>query len=256
MGARHATHPISTAESAVSVPYRDERDMTAWPLRDVVGSVSDYVSCPGEHLIVRRGHRIPPARAGLRSPRGVIRRRLHRRPEPACRGGQCTGTATRRARRRRTGTARRSTGDLDPDRAAFVGAHLRALECSARKFAGDDIGFVDEVRAYFDVDIEPEDPAIYRAAHAELAAVLGVPGSSGEALAAAMPAIGVPTRSRRSGSTSACVPSAAHCVSGCAPPIRCPTPRSSTSRWSPTSRGRDSTTTSATIAPEWRSTSI
>ncbi|MDF3283100.1 DUF885 domain-containing protein [Gordonia sp. N1V] len=76
-------------------------------------------------------------------------------------------------------------GDLDPDRAAFVGAHLRALECSARKFAGDDIGFVDEVRAYFDVDIEPEDPAIYRAAHVELAAALGVPGSSGEALAAA-----------------------------------------------------------------------
>lgn len=73
-------------------------------------------------------------------------------------------------------------GALDAARAEFVGAQLRALECSARKFAGDDVGFVDEVRAYFDVDIEMADPDRYRQAHSELAEALGVPGASGDDL--------------------------------------------------------------------------
>ncbi|MFE0751513.1 DUF885 domain-containing protein [Gordonia sp. NPDC058843] len=76
-------------------------------------------------------------------------------------------------------------GALDAPRAEFIGAHLRALEFSARKFAGDDIGFVDEVRAYFDVDIEMADPDRYRQAHAELAQALGVPGAMGEELRSA-----------------------------------------------------------------------
>ena len=42
------------------------------------------------------------------------------------------------------------------------------------KFAGEDIGFVDEVRAYFDVDISAEDPEVYRQAHRKLADALGV----------------------------------------------------------------------------------
>ena len=71
---------------------------------------------------------------------------------------------------------------LTPDRAAFVDAHLRALECSARKFAGESIGFVDEVRAYFDVDIAPADTDDYRKAHGELASALGVPDATGPAL--------------------------------------------------------------------------
>jgi len=73
---------------------------------------------------------------------------------------------------------------LPADRAEFVAAHLRALECSARKFAGEDVGFVDEVRAYFDVDIAPADPARYREAHGALAEALGVPGATGERLRA------------------------------------------------------------------------
>ena len=73
-------------------------------------------------------------------------------------------------------------GSLDPARAEFIGAHLRALECSARKFAGDDVGFVDEVRAYFDVDIEMADEDRYRHAHAELAEALGVPRATGDEL--------------------------------------------------------------------------
>lgn len=73
-------------------------------------------------------------------------------------------------------------GALDAARAEFIGAHLRALECSARKFAGDDVGFVDEVRAYFDVDIAMADPDRYRQAHADLAEALGVPGATGDEL--------------------------------------------------------------------------
>ena len=73
-------------------------------------------------------------------------------------------------------------GALDAARAEFTGAHLRALECSARKFAGDDVGFIDEVRAYFDVDIAMADPDRYRQAHADLAEALGVPGATGDEL--------------------------------------------------------------------------
>jgi hypothetical protein len=65
---------------------------------------------------------------------------------------------------------------LDDARAAFVGAHLRALECAARKFAGEDVGFVDEVEAYFDVRITKGDPERYREAHAKLDEALGGTG--------------------------------------------------------------------------------
>lgn len=61
---------------------------------------------------------------------------------------------------------------LPADRAEFLAVHLRALECSARKFAGDEIGFVDEVRAYFDVDIEPGREDDYRDAHRAMDEVL------------------------------------------------------------------------------------
>src|SRR4051794_11543607 len=42
---------------------------------------------------------------------------------------------------------------LEAARADYLGAHLRALACAGRKFAGEDVGFVDEVAAYFDVHI-------------------------------------------------------------------------------------------------------
>ncbi|MGB3302709.1 MAG: DUF885 domain-containing protein [Gordonia sp. (in: high G+C Gram-positive bacteria)] len=71
---------------------------------------------------------------------------------------------------------------LPADRAEFVSAHLRALECSGRKFAGEAIGFVDEVEAYFDVRIGPGDEAVYRDAHAAMADALGVPGATGDQL--------------------------------------------------------------------------
>lgn len=77
----------------------------------------------------------------------------------------------RRARDLRT----QLPGELSSARAAFIDSHLVALDCSARKMAGEAIGFVDEVRAYFDVDIAPADLQVYRDSHAQLAAVLEVP---------------------------------------------------------------------------------
>src|SRR5690349_19817503 len=42
---------------------------------------------------------------------------------------------------------------LERPRADYLRAHLRALDCAGRKFAGEPVGFVDEVRDYFDVSI-------------------------------------------------------------------------------------------------------
>lgn len=57
---------------------------------------------------------------------------------------------------------------LDPQRTEFIDAHLRALECSGRKFAGDELSFIEEVRAYFDVDIELGEVDDYHDAHRRL----------------------------------------------------------------------------------------
>ncbi|MFD3702843.1 DUF885 domain-containing protein [Nocardia sp. NPDC058658] len=73
---------------------------------------------------------------------------------------------------------------LSAQRTEFLDAHLVAMECSARKFAGEQIGFVDEVRAYFDVDIAPGDPDDYREAHRQMDEVLGGDGPLAERAAA------------------------------------------------------------------------
>ncbi|MEV6341390.1 DUF885 domain-containing protein [Nocardia vinacea] len=73
---------------------------------------------------------------------------------------------------------------LPRQRAEFLDVHLRALECSGRKFAGDDIGFVDEVRAYFDVDIAPGDVEDYRDAHRQMDEVLPGDGPLAERVTA------------------------------------------------------------------------
>src|SRR3984957_10566838 len=65
---------------------------------------------------------------------------------------------------------------LDSARADFIAAHLRALACAGRKFAGEPVGFVDEVRAYFDVSIDKGDPEQYRQAHVLLDDSLGGSG--------------------------------------------------------------------------------
>lgn len=95
------------------------------------------------------------------------------RPEPA-------GLAAR-ARLLR---AELPSAELAPDRAAYLAAQLTALECSARRFAGEPVAFVDEVEAYFGVRITPGEQDRYAAAHARLDALLPGDGPLPERFAA------------------------------------------------------------------------
>jgi hypothetical protein len=74
--------------------------------------------------------------------------------------------------------------DLDSVRGDYVTAHLRALACAGKKFAGQEVGFVDEVEAYFDVHIAKGDPERYRQAHRALDDALGGSGPLAERMAA------------------------------------------------------------------------
>lgn len=78
----------------------------------------------------------------------------------------------------------RRTATFTDQRAEFIAAHLRALRCAGRKFAGEQIGFVEEVRDYFDVEIGYGEPESYRAAHARMDDVLGGNGSLTERMVA------------------------------------------------------------------------
>jgi hypothetical protein len=73
---------------------------------------------------------------------------------------------------------------LAPDRVELLRSQLTALECNARRLAGEPVGFVDEVRAYFGVDIALGDETEYVAAHKELDAVLPGAGPLAERYAA------------------------------------------------------------------------
>jgi hypothetical protein len=75
-------------------------------------------------------------------------------------------------------------GGFDQARADYVGAHLRALACAGRKFAGEDVGFVDEVEAYFDVHITKGDTEQYRQSHRKLDEALGGTGPLAERMVA------------------------------------------------------------------------
>lgn len=85
--------------------------------------------------------------------------------------------------------ARRLLDDVDgaglsDQRAEYLKAHLRALECAGRKFAGEDVGFVDEVRAYFDVSITKGSEDRYREAHRALDEAVGGSGPLAERMQA------------------------------------------------------------------------
>src|SRR5918993_877839 len=69
---------------------------------------------------------------------------------------------------------------LPADRTEYIRGQLTGLECTARKMSGEPVGFVDEVAAYFQVDVVLGDPAEYAAAHAELAALLPGRGTLAE----------------------------------------------------------------------------
>ena len=81
--------------------------------------------------------------------------------------------------------ARALLGELDSsglpaDRAAYLRGQLTGLECSARKLGGEPVGYLDEVAAYFQVEVTLGDPGTYAAAHAELDALLPGDGTLAE----------------------------------------------------------------------------
>lgn len=105
----------------------------------------------------------------------VLRREVENAPAP-----QPSELASRAADLR----AALPEAGLAPERTEFLDVHLRALECSGRKFAGESIGFVDEVRAYFDVEIAPGDVEDYRDAHRRMDEVLPGDGPLAERVGA------------------------------------------------------------------------
>lgn len=66
---------------------------------------------------------------------------------------------------------------LSPARQAYLDAQARALECSARRLAGEAIGFLTEVEHYFEVAIAPGDPDRYAAVHEAIGELLPGPGA-------------------------------------------------------------------------------
>lgn len=73
--------------------------------------------------------------------------------------------------------------DLDPARAAFLSAHLDALQVAGRRLAGLEMSFIDEVESYFQVRIAEIDTDVYATAHDEISALLGGTGPLDERLA-------------------------------------------------------------------------
>ncbi|MEV3925631.1 DUF885 domain-containing protein [Actinomadura coerulea] len=65
---------------------------------------------------------------------------------------------------------------LAEPRRRFLSAQLTALNCAARRMAGEEIPFRDEVRTYFEVDIEPGEPDRYAEIHDAIGALLPGPG--------------------------------------------------------------------------------
>lgn len=106
----------------------------------------------------------------------ALRAQVHNepRPEPAA--------LAARARELR---AELPGAGLPSARQGFVDAQLVALECSGNRLAGVEVPFIAEVEAYFQVRVSPGDQDVYRAAHAELEAVLPGGGSLRERLDAA-----------------------------------------------------------------------
>ena len=74
--------------------------------------------------------------------------------------------------------------DLPADRVDYLRGQLAGLECTGRKMNGEPVGFVEEVRSYFQVDVVLGDESVYAAAHAELDVLLPGSGSLAERYAA------------------------------------------------------------------------
>ena len=74
---------------------------------------------------------------------------------------------------------------LGAARTDYLTAHLDALAVAGRRLAGEPMSFIDEVRSYFQVDIDLVDTDVYAAAHDEIGALLGGSGPVRDRLRAA-----------------------------------------------------------------------
>jgi len=75
-------------------------------------------------------------------------------------------------RRARELLAELDSSGLAAERITFLRAQLVGLECSARVMSAEPVGFVDEVTAYFDVQVALGEEGRYAAAHSELDSLL------------------------------------------------------------------------------------
>jgi hypothetical protein len=85
-----------------------------------------------------------------------------------------------------------SDAGLSAARTEFLTAHLEALAVAGRRLAGEPMSFIDEVRSYFQVDIELVDTDVYAAAHATISDLLGGSGPLADRLSAARAAEACP----------------------------------------------------------------
>ena len=81
---------------------------------------------------------------------------------------------------------------LEASRAQFLAGQLAALETGARVLAGADVGFVEQVESFFQVQPVPGDVEAYALAHAELDLLLPGDGALLERYAAYRDTVAVP----------------------------------------------------------------
>lgn len=107
--------------------------------------------------------------------------------DPALRRHAATGPQPGPADLARTAARLRSElphAGLGAARTAFLDAQLGAVTVTARRLAGEPVGFVEEVRSGYGVTIRLGDEDRYRAAHAALDGLLPGPGRLAERLTA------------------------------------------------------------------------
>lgn len=70
----------------------------------------------------------------------------------------------------------------DPNRRTYLQAYLRAMDCLLRQTAGEEIGFLDEARCLYDIELHLIDESRFTAAHRELDTLLPGTGSIADRL--------------------------------------------------------------------------
>jgi hypothetical protein len=68
----------------------------------------------------------------------------------------------------------------DPKRHAYLQAHLRSMECTLRRLAGEGSDYLDEARRLYDIELHLTDESRFTAAHHELDTCLPGGGSVAE----------------------------------------------------------------------------